>query len=382
MIDDSITNMVAIVLTALFLGLLNSYQIAEERLPPGSLPKIELQKSGAVDSTGEGTQIGNATVKVQPGTLLTGAIAPLSAWVAKLGKDHKLVGRIWGPGQQEYLLPGDVVRAAAEADVVIVGETHDNPDHHKLQAWLLRELARKSKRPAVVMEMVSADKADDLAGAQLASNTTADAIANRLDWDQTGWGSFSLYKPIVDAALSAGFTMLPGDPAKDILKQVSQTGLGALAYSERLRLGLTSQFPAGLGTALADDLKSSHCNQLADNDVANMAQAQRYRDAILADNVLKAVDKANGGGAVLITGAGHARTDRGVPYYLRLRASGLKVVSIMLDEVRTGVDNPEDAIPRDPAGKSAADYVWYTARAERADPCLELQRQLQGTSPG
>ncbi len=374
MIDDSVANMVAIVLTALFLGILNSFQYAATQLPPDSLPQIRLPLS-PTGSTGDEGPL------VKPGTIITGALAPLSAWVSKLGKEHPLVGRIWSASQQEGVLPSEVVRAASEADVVLIGETHDNPDHHKLQAWLLRELARKGKRPAVVMEMIGTDKADELANVQLASNITADGIASRLDWDNSGWPAFSMYRPIVDAAIGANFPILPGDPTREQMKQISQSGLSALSYSERVKLGLGSQMASAFSSALTDELKTSHCNQLADSDLVNMAQAQRFHDAVLADNVLKAVDKA-GGSAVLITGAGHARTDRGVPFYLRTRASGLKVVSIILSEVINGVENPEDGAPHDPNGKAAADFVWYTARSERADPCIELQKQLKATGAG
>lgn len=374
MIDDSVANMVAIILTALFLGLLNSFQYAQTQLPADALPQIRLPLTPSGTTGDEGPL-------VKPGTIITGALAPLSSWVSKLGKEHPLVGRIWSSTQQEGLLPAEVVRAASDADIVLLGETHDNPDHHKLQAWFIRELARKGKHPAVVMEMIGNDKAEALAGVQLATNVTADGIGSKLDWDNSGWPAWTLYRPIVDAALGANFTIFPGDAAKDQIKQVSQGGLGALPYSERVRLGLTAQLPAPLTAALVEDLKASHCNQLPEAELAGAAQVQRYRDAVLADNILKAADKS-GGNAILIAGDGHVRSDRGVPLYLRARASGLKVVTLLLTEVTTGVENPEDAVPRDPAGKPVADYVWFTARSERADPCAELQKQLQGKATG
>jgi len=237
MIDDSVANMVAIVLTALFLGLLNAYQSADKVLPAGTLPEIHLQ----VNPTGAP---GDEGLSVKPGTIVASALAPLSAWVSKLGKEHPLVGKIWSPAAQESVLPTEVLRAATEADVVLVGETHDNPDHHKLQAWLLRQLALKGKRPAVVMEMIGAEKSDTLANVLLASNVTADSVGTRLDWDNSGWPSFAIYRPIMEAALGGNLTILPGDASKDQVRQVSQQGLGALPYSERVRLGIGAALPA------------------------------------------------------------------------------------------------------------------------------------------
>jgi uncharacterized iron-regulated protein len=370
MIDDSVTNMVAIFLTALFLGILNSFQYAEKQLPPGSLPQIQLTPNS---TTGES---GGPIIK--PGTIITGALAPLANWASKLGHEHPLVGRIWATDRQEGVLPTEVVNAAAEADVVILGETHDNPDHHKLQAYLIRELARKGKHPGVVMEMIGADKAETLASYQVASNNpSADGLGSKVDWEASGWPAWSMYKPVVESTLAAGAAVFAGDAARDMIGQVSKGGLGTLSYSERVRLGLAAALPEPLATALAADIRAVHCNQMPDANIGPMTQVQRYRDAVLADNVLKAADKS-GGSAILITGGGHARTDRGVPYYLHNRASGLKIVSIQFSEVETGVENPEDAVPRDPAGKPAADFVWFTARTERPDPCVELQKQLQG----
>ena len=69
-----------------------------------------------------------------------------------------------------------------------------------------------------------------------------------------------------------------------------------------------------------------------------------------------------------------------MPYYLHLRAPSLKVLTILFTEVEDGVNNPEDAIPRDPDGKPVANIVWFTARSERPDPCEELRKQLQQKS--
>ena len=369
MIDDSIISMVAIGLTLLFLGLLNGFQFAQTQLPPEALPQIHLPLAPS-DSTGGETPL------IKPGTIITGALAPLSSWVAKLGREHPLVGRIWATDRQEGILPTEVVSAAAEADVVMIGETHDNPDHHKLQAYLIREIAKKNRHPAVVMEMIGADKAESLASYQVASNANADGIGNTLDWSSSGWPDWSIYRPIIEAALGASDTILPGDASKVQIQQVGDGGLRVLSEYERDRLNINRALPVRLAAALADDIKLSHCNQLQESEIAKMTEVQRFRDAVLADNVLKAAQKSSGG-AILIAGDGHVRSDRGVPYYLHARAPGLKVVTILLKEVETGVENPEDAVPRDPDGKSVANFVWFTARSDRPDQCDELRKQLQ-----
>ena len=76
--------------------------------------------------------------------------------------------------------------AALAQDVVVVGEVHDNPAHHRVQAEIVREVAPK----ALVFEMLTSgqvdaitpDNRDDpvaLARADSAFSTSASADSNR-----------------------------------------------------------------------------------------------------------------------------------------------------------------------------------------------------------
>jgi uncharacterized iron-regulated protein len=87
-----------------------------------------------------------------------------------------------------------------------------------------------------------------------------------------------------------------------------------------------------------------------------MVEAQRARDARMA-SVLK-------GESVLVAGAGHARRDRGVPLYLP--SDG--IVSIAFMEVEDGKIRPQQYF-NGFATTVSFDYVWFTPRAVRGDPC-------------
>jgi hypothetical protein len=73
--------------------------------------------------------------------------------------------------------------------------------------------------------------------------------------------------------------------------------------------------------------------------------------------------QGGGGRAVLITGNGHARTDRGAPAYLRLVAPEVDVLSVGMIELRPGAD------PAAAARGRPFDYVWFSTPTERPDPC-------------
>jgi uncharacterized iron-regulated protein len=105
-----------------------------------------------------------------------------------------------------------------------------------------------------------------------------------------------------------------------------------------------------------------------------MEAAQHYRDAHLADVVLSSLPRH--GTAILLTGNGHVRTDRAVPFYLRRRAPELASVSVVLAEVEEGRLEPAQYVLLDPEGRPAVDYVWLTPRTDRPDPCASLRRQM------
>ena len=178
------------------------------------------------------------------------------------------------------------------------------------------------------------------------------------------------------AAITAKLPILPGDPPREKVRAVAKGGTAALSADERQRLHLDQPLAAPLQDALLSELEASHCGLMPKTAFGNMAMAQRYRDAHLAEALAKAADTH--GSAVLFAGNGHVRNDRGVPHYLRQMAPERRTVSVMLLEVEDGKTDPEAYVPRDALGKAAVDYIIFTPRAERNDPCREMRERFGG----
>lgn len=73
---------------------------------------------------------------------------PPPAPLAPLGHEHADLGRIVDLASGRTIDPEQLLDRLARAERVLVGEQHDNPDHHALQLWLLRELFRPGTRRA------------------------------------------------------------------------------------------------------------------------------------------------------------------------------------------------------------------------------------------
>ena len=118
------------------------------------------------------------------------------------------------------------------------------------------------------------------------------------------------------------------------------------------------------------ELRESHCGMLPESMLDGMALAQRGRDAEMAGRMIAAA----GDGAVLITGAGHARTDRGAPVQLHARDANATVRSIGFVEVVPDRTNPAEYAERFGTESLPFDAVWFVPTVQRAeDMCASLR---------
>jgi uncharacterized iron-regulated protein len=272
--------------------------------------------------------------------------------------------------------PEELVTALATKRFMLLGELHDNPDHHRLQAWLVAQV----KPTAVVLEMADVDQAAALEAFQSKPDWQPAALGATLDWERRGWPKWSTYQPIAEAAKETGATILAGNAEREKVRTVAKGGHDVLDGAETKRLGLDEPLPSDAEAALQAEIAASHCGMLPEKVVPAMASAQRLRDATLADQLLTAAGRD--ARVVLITGNGHVRRDRGVPYVLERRGlAATEIASVMLLEVDPETGAALDLVPRDGAGKPVADYIWITPAASRPDPCEEMKRQMKGTTP-
>ena len=297
---------------------------------------------------------------------------PWTAWAATLHTGHALAGKIWSAREKRFVAPADLAKAVGAARFVLLGEVHDNPDAHRLQAWLIGA-ASEGRKPTLAIEMITRTQAHALKDYLAKPGADAAGLGAALDWEARGWPTWKIYLPLAEAALSRALPIHAGDIDRKTLKKVGRQGLDALETRQRQTLLLETPLGPKLRNALIDELYESHCKLMPKAALSSMSIIQRLRDAVLADSLVTA---AGAGSGILIAGNGHIRTDRAVPWYLKRRVPDAKVVSVMMLEVEGEAKTPEDLAPMDPAGRPAVDYVWFTPRAKREDQCEKLRKHF------
>ena len=94
--------------------------------------------------------------------------------------DHVLAEKIWDVANGEFIKKHQLLNNIADYDYILLGETHDNPLHHRYQALAIHELASKQRRLKVAFEMINEDKQEIL---QNQNATTADELFDLLNWE-------------------------------------------------------------------------------------------------------------------------------------------------------------------------------------------------------
>ena len=304
-------------------------------------------------------------------------------WAAPDKRGHDLVGKVLDARSGEVIEWGDLPprlakEVAASRPLLLLGEVHDNPDHHALRAGLVALASCATQgRTSAVLEQIRADQRGAVdAFLQLpAEQRTSAEFFRAVDWSKSGWPDAGLFTPLIDAILASKLAILPGEPARSVVRSLARGEADALPAAERSRLGLDQAMAQPLLDALAAELKDSHCGALPERAIAGLSLAQRFRDAFQADAMMSAAQQH--GGAILLAGNGHVRADRGVPWYVRQRSPGQPSLTVMFLEVEPGRTDPRAYLSRDPDGSPAADILVFTRRAERPDPCEAMQQHMQ-----
>ncbi|NNL84314.1 MAG: ChaN family lipoprotein [Myxococcales bacterium] len=286
-------------------------------------------------------------------------------WIATHDADHPWLGRIADLGSEGWVDPSTLIERLRRASFVLLGEQHDHPDHHRLEAWVIGELARGGRRPAVFLEMLPLDRRPALDRFWRGGSREVADFYDAVGWEKLGWGSRALWEPLFETLLAANLRPRAAD-----LARVAGAGHPPAGHPRPEGHAL----PEPQRVALAETIREAHCGVLDAAGVDRMVRFQRARDAQLA----RVLAEHNAPQRILVAGAGHVRRDRGVPYQLRehpeKEARGVVSVGFLpVDPAFSG-----SPVFREINANFALDFVWWTPRHDLRDPCERFQKALEG----
>ena len=272
------------------------------------------------------------------------ALPPLPAWQSPEGREPADLGLIRETASGKVLTPEQLVQRLAAAPRVLVGEQHDNPDHHALQRWLLQALNQQRAQGSVLLEMLEPVQQVkvDLVRQQ---NPLPTDLAKAIDWQQ-GW-DWKFYAPIIRDAFAEDYPVLAANLDRGEMSAI---------YRNPPELTGARSTASAVREVLMEEVRSGHCGMLPESQLPSMLAVQQQRDRRMAERMLAAPAPS-----LLLAGGYHVRKDVGAPVHLADLGAERGTLVLMLAQVGEEV------------GPQMADFVWYTAALPKKDYCADLR---------
>ena len=290
---------------------------------------------------------------------------------------HPLIDQIWSVTEKNYITIDQLNSNLASFDVILLGETHDNAQHHQLQARVIDALLEQKIYPIIAFEMLNQNQQESIQKFQNQKDQDTDNFAEIVNWEKTGWPEWSLYRPVFAAAIENNLTIIAANLNSKQIRKVIKQGAEVLS-SEYQSLLKKYQYDATLKKQLKQDILSAHCDMLPEKMLDPMLLGQQTRDIAMTMAIQKGLTSTDDK-VVLIAGSGHTRTDYGIPYYLHSENPAAKIVSIAFFEVSQdkfqAADYAEDW--NEKTTQLPFDYVWFTLRTEREDQCEKMRAYMK-----
>lgn len=284
------------------------------------------------------------------------------AWVSPLHGDHALVGRIWDGRLQRFVTPEELFAGLRDARFLLLGEKHDNADHHRLQLSVLESLIAADAVSGAAFEMIDASRAPKLEGMAEREFAGEEELRTWLEWDE-GW-EWEFYSPLLRSSLDAGLPLAAANIAEDAVMDIYQ------GQGPALPEGIFEQTAMD---KLYADIDESHCGLLPESQFPAMVRVQQTRDLAMAEALRSLADDDRA--ALLFAGNYHARQDLGVPNFLLALDADIgreEIVSLAFLEVEPDEIVPVSYLERF-GGIAEHDYLWFTPAVEEQDYCAQLR---------
>ena len=256
--------------------------------------------------------------------------------------------------------------ALAKADVVFVGEQHDDPNTHRLELAILESLARRGRRAVVSLEMFERDVQEPLEHFLMGHTDEAEFLKSSRPWPRYATD----YKPLVDFAVSRQWPVVAANVPRPIASEVAKGGLDVLkgkSESDRRLFAADLKCPAEgeyfrrFGEAMGSHPAADASGDEARRTLERYYASQCVKDETMAESIAQtfAATRAAAGAPVIVhyNGAFHSDYRLGTAERTVRRLPTAKVIVISVKPV---ADLDDITVTREE--EKVGDFIVYTVR--------------------
>jgi len=257
--------------------------------------------------------------------------------LAALSLETSAAGRCVAPGQ--WAVPADAqVRPIAvdrvfvqlsQRHVVLLGETHDDPDHHRWQLHTLAGLHALHPRLIIAVEMFP-HRAQKALDQWVAGELTEEQLLTHTEW-RTVWGhDAALYMPIFEFARMHRLPLIALNVERSLSRKVGELGWAAIPSQEREGVSNPAPAPPAYLDMLFESYQQhGHPSPKRDDPAfARFVDGMLLWDRAMAQGIADASARAPDAIVVGLMGLGHLQNRDGVPR--QLNGLGVKDAAVLL----------------------------------------------------
>ena len=207
----------------------------------------------------------------------------------------------------------EVLAQARDAQFVLLGEAHNNADHHLWQLQSLGMLLGARDKLVIGMEMFPR-RVQPALDRWVAGDLTESALLHQTEWARVWRFNPDLYLPILRFARLNRIPVVALNVERSLISDIGANGLQAIPPERRE--GVTDPAPAS--SDYRDTLRSSfhQHSKAGDSEFEHFVDAQLFWDRAFAQGLADAAAANPAALIVGIIGIGHLRHGHGVPHQL------------------------------------------------------------------
>ncbi|NCJ07688.1 iron-regulated protein [Synechococcales cyanobacterium C] len=236
-----------------------------------------------------------------------------------------------------------------EADIIYLGERHDNPQDHALQLDILRALQAQNPNLAIAMEMFQRPF-QPVIDQYLAGEISETDLVIHTEYEHR-WGfPWEFYAPVLRFALAHNLPVLAVNAPSEAVRQVARHGLQGLAAEDFVHIPPLAEIDTSNPDYRAWVLTAFKAHSAPEAmDFDNFFAAQVLWDETMAQAIVEFRQAHPDTQVVVLAGQGHILYGYGIPDRVARRlGSSITQKTILL--------NPSDEITAD----DMADLLWYS----------------------
>jgi uncharacterized iron-regulated protein len=256
--------------------------------------------------------------------------------------------------------PSEVIADMARRDVVLLGESHEDADHHRWQLHTLAALHARRARMVIGFEAFPRS-AQPVLDRWVRGELTLAQLAEQTNWREAWTFDVELYRPLFEFARINRVPMVALNVDRRLTRAVSQKGWDAVPEAQREGVSRPAPAPREYEDALFESFQSHGRTAEARRDAPafrNFVAAQQTWDRAFAEALARHAGRGGDGTlAVGIIGSGHLRHGHGVA--LQLRDLGVPRVGTLIplrapsecEELKAGLAEAAFLVPTQPAAE-------------------------------